>query len=453
MRLLIAFFLLLSLSNTAYAQEECPLMPRLTPGEGGRVLFTNGDPLNMREQPRRNSEVIGQISEGTSFLVLDSAPCADGIHWWQVDAGSQSGWVAEGADSAYFVEPVSLAQVEADEALVEELEKLDPATRLLVMDDGFLQLKTLDSDVVAAFSARSNVRLQNGILSHFDGESLHLWSRDDAERTIAAPAFEPSARLVDAAPSLNGETIAWFYESCDTTAFNCSGLQTNTLALTDSAGENARVLWQGEPLNDAVDLLLDGWHGDVILLRHQSAIAYPEPGSDPTDDPGYPPEGSYFIVVAPDGSSTTYSPLNTEAGMSDDGQWITYDTGERYIRQVPANTLRAEARSGEIIDIAFATENRIYRPRFAPDNAYVVWLEVTYADYNRELAELKSAELATGVVRSLYRFETGYPTMLGWLDTHLLVVSYAESYFIVDIVTVGIAPFAVEGRLMGVMRP
>jgi len=79
--------------------------PRLIVGGEGFVMFTDGNPLNVRDAATLNGAVTGQLPEGTAFSVLDGPVCADDIFWWRVTAGALSGWIAEGVAGEYFVEP------------------------------------------------------------------------------------------------------------------------------------------------------------------------------------------------------------------------------------------------------------------------------------------------------------------------------------------------------------
>ncbi len=97
----------LGLPQAALAQGDCgDLAPRLSVGGYGWVTFTNGLPLNVRETPSRTGPRLAQLPEGTGFLALEGPVCADGLAWWRVQAGLTTGWIAEGADGEYFVEPL-----------------------------------------------------------------------------------------------------------------------------------------------------------------------------------------------------------------------------------------------------------------------------------------------------------------------------------------------------------
>lgn len=102
----LLLILLLSMSIPLEAQG-CDLPPRLTPGETGYVTPTeNPRAVRVRENPTTDAPIIGMLEEGTIFTVTEEASvCAGGIVWWNVTDGTVTGWIAEGVDQDYFVEP------------------------------------------------------------------------------------------------------------------------------------------------------------------------------------------------------------------------------------------------------------------------------------------------------------------------------------------------------------
>jgi hypothetical protein len=90
------------------AEYTCPgAMPsRLVPGQQGRV--TPGTPNNVRQSPRIEGDLIGEIPGGEVFDIVFGPICEEtsGIAWWQVDYNGISGWTAEGEGDTYYTEPV-----------------------------------------------------------------------------------------------------------------------------------------------------------------------------------------------------------------------------------------------------------------------------------------------------------------------------------------------------------
>ncbi len=90
----------------AAAQSECTNPPpRLVVGERGYVL--PGDSNTVRDQPSRSGTQVGVIPAGEDFGVLEGPVCADGFNWWHVLNQNVDGWTVEGADGAYWLEPIS----------------------------------------------------------------------------------------------------------------------------------------------------------------------------------------------------------------------------------------------------------------------------------------------------------------------------------------------------------
>ncbi len=88
---------------------------RVQVGDRVRVTETNGLPLRVRSQPVLNPDfVVTQMPEGAEFEIIGGPACAsvplsqDSLVFWEVDLPSRgiTGWVAEGDDSGYFIEPV-----------------------------------------------------------------------------------------------------------------------------------------------------------------------------------------------------------------------------------------------------------------------------------------------------------------------------------------------------------
>jgi hypothetical protein len=108
LRLFVILFYFVNVSPVT-AQATCNLAPRLTVGEQGRVLVTDGQPLNIRDAASVNGHRVAQLPEGSAFIVLEGPVCADNLHWWRIQSGEVTGWSAEGMDGTYFVAPLTAA--------------------------------------------------------------------------------------------------------------------------------------------------------------------------------------------------------------------------------------------------------------------------------------------------------------------------------------------------------
>lgn len=84
----------------------CPggLPLRLAVGDTARV--TAGLPSNLRAEPALESADLGDAVAGETFTVLAGPVCGNDILWWQVQTASATGWIAQGQNGLYFVEPI-----------------------------------------------------------------------------------------------------------------------------------------------------------------------------------------------------------------------------------------------------------------------------------------------------------------------------------------------------------
>ncbi|MBC8171243.1 MAG: hypothetical protein H7X77_06210 [Anaerolineae bacterium] len=82
------------------------MVSRLIPGEVGLVL--PGDANNVRDIPDASGVLLGKISAGEEFYVLEGPECDPaGRAWWQVDYNGIVGWTVEGQGEEYYLEPVA----------------------------------------------------------------------------------------------------------------------------------------------------------------------------------------------------------------------------------------------------------------------------------------------------------------------------------------------------------
>jgi hypothetical protein len=96
-------------AHVAIAQDDCALEPRLQAFGGGRVT---ADSVNVRDFPGTNGARTGRLSAGDEFVVNSSAQCIEGLYWYPISTLNPEtpldGYIAEGAEGEYFVEPIVL---------------------------------------------------------------------------------------------------------------------------------------------------------------------------------------------------------------------------------------------------------------------------------------------------------------------------------------------------------
>lgn len=103
MRWIWVFILLGSFSVVSAAQATCVAESQLSEGGYGRV--TPGAANNVRAEPSRTAELVGEIPGGGLFEVIGDTECDDSYVWVEVAYGDFRGWTVEATASEYWVDP------------------------------------------------------------------------------------------------------------------------------------------------------------------------------------------------------------------------------------------------------------------------------------------------------------------------------------------------------------
>ena len=78
---------------------------RLDVGFRAEVTYTDGTGSSIRDLPA-SSNVLARIPEGTGMKIIGGPECHNNIVWWKVSTdGSHSGWISEGKENEYWLEP------------------------------------------------------------------------------------------------------------------------------------------------------------------------------------------------------------------------------------------------------------------------------------------------------------------------------------------------------------
>jgi hypothetical protein len=84
--------------------------------EGGRVTLFPRDSTTLWLSPGFGSRRLRAIPAGQTFMVEDGPVCLDSVNWWRIEgyaeSGAWSGWVGEGQNSSYWIEPFETGPVE-----------------------------------------------------------------------------------------------------------------------------------------------------------------------------------------------------------------------------------------------------------------------------------------------------------------------------------------------------
>lgn len=77
---------------------------------GAQARTTVGDiPVNIRREPDTASAILGQVPTGSALTILDGPQCAENMVWWRIDYQTLVGWIAEGRNNIYWLDPVGAA--------------------------------------------------------------------------------------------------------------------------------------------------------------------------------------------------------------------------------------------------------------------------------------------------------------------------------------------------------
>ncbi|GAB4435823.1 MAG: hypothetical protein Kow00120_02760 [Anaerolineae bacterium] len=189
------------------AADPTYLAPRVEVGKEARVT-RDGLPSNLRSAPATTGELLVQIPSGARFSVVGGPQCGEEMVWWQATYGSFTGWVAEGQDADYYIEPLGPAPLGAanagEMARLNAFQHDSPVTAVLFVTDG----------QIAAGYEDGTVRLWDAA---GDAEQTPLAGEPHAAAVTALAAIQPDAAalgLTEAQPRLAsgdaaGTVIFW----------------------------------------------------------------------------------------------------------------------------------------------------------------------------------------------------------------------------------------------------
>ncbi|MEB2289444.1 MAG: protein kinase [Anaerolineae bacterium] len=104
----------------------CNQMPfRMEPGEGGRTTLYPRLNTNVRSAPGMDGPLLRQIPPGQMFEVISGPQCANSLAWWEIKvydrSGLWTGWIGEGQNGTYWIEPFETGPVSCPGALAPRL--------------------------------------------------------------------------------------------------------------------------------------------------------------------------------------------------------------------------------------------------------------------------------------------------------------------------------------------
>ena len=88
-------------------REVCPgaMLTRLSVGQSARVASPGASPI--RAAPDTTTTILAQIEPGQPVAIVDGPECSGGMVWWQVDHQMIVGWIPEGQNGVYWLEPMT----------------------------------------------------------------------------------------------------------------------------------------------------------------------------------------------------------------------------------------------------------------------------------------------------------------------------------------------------------
>ena len=115
-----------TLSPTPTGPALCNQMPfRMEVGEGGRTTLYPRLDTNVRRAPGMDNPLVRQIPPGQMFEVSAGPECANSIAWWEIKvydhSGLWTGWIGEGQNGTYWIEPFEVGPVSCPGALAPRL--------------------------------------------------------------------------------------------------------------------------------------------------------------------------------------------------------------------------------------------------------------------------------------------------------------------------------------------
>lgn len=358
---------------------------RLTTDITGYI--TPGLPVNLRAEPNTTAPIIAEIAAESVFDVFAGPSCDDqGYLWWQVSVDGQTGWMAEGRDGDYFVEPLPGEQLgtnypvlDVENAVslvnVSELQGNFGNTVAFAPDDltivipgglgaeGVLLYQTNDLDAgvrsIPAGTGFTTVDFSDDSdLALFGGEngSIRLWSLDPQtqviERAVLLGHDDPVSAV---AFSPTGETMA----SSGGLAF---------LREEDEFNNFAVALWDVENVR-----LLDGLRGHTDTV---TGLVYTATGDQIISGSL---DGTVRVWDVATATETLEVELNTAVNaiaLSDDGATVAaaLATGEIVLLDVATGEISAtlQAHTGAVNSVAFGVDDTVLVSG-GDDAAVYVW--------------------------------------------------------------------------------
>jgi len=108
-------------SPTFTPSGACGTLPaRMTVGQGGRTTLYPDALTRVRNAPGFAAPTERRIPPGQMLMVIGGPQCADDVVWWQIKGverdGLWQGWIGEGRDGTYWIEPFDTGPIDCPPA-------------------------------------------------------------------------------------------------------------------------------------------------------------------------------------------------------------------------------------------------------------------------------------------------------------------------------------------------
>jgi hypothetical protein len=406
---LLALVPFMTVSAQAY---PCPMPPRMVDNYYGRVAYRNGGAMSVRREPG-STRLVTRLNEGDEFLVVDGPRCLNGTYWWQVTDNTPvsvddfRGWLPEGANGVYFIEPIF--------GLIDPRQRSldDVAYLIYIWRDREGYLVTTDSSLNRYDDTR-------------DQPPLSLESVNSAAEFYYLPIPDWEGTPINAVDLYF--TVIWLFER----EASPDGARVYDVVLNDlTPGQDDHELQLLATLTEDdpdVALRLERWatDGGHVLIRRVPLD---------TTDLYFPREGGGFIAVGVDGTVEDLRGDTSNAVdqvISPDGQRIaTVDEGGQFRLRVTRGDQECLIPNNGV---------RVGYLRIGPESDWLYWSERGLTgDYTG------FGILHTG--NCTYWRTAATPTLLQpglWLNGDLLTLhDAANNWYVLDAETGKFAPFAI----------
>lgn len=230
--------------------QGCPegLSLRLSVGEQARA--TVGLPSNLRAGADVAAEQIGQVQPGEVFTVLAEPVCGpDGLYWWQIQAGNLTGWIAQGDQGLYYIEPIPQPLPPENQLALLLADNIDRLARLSRIEGNLQGAVAWSPDGTTLAVGNANEVL-GGVWLYSVGQLQNPPVRLETGTVVTAVAYTPDSAFLILG-DVNGDVEFWqpgaaepaYSFAAHDVAIEALSVSPNGLFLATVGADNEVRLW------------------------------------------------------------------------------------------------------------------------------------------------------------------------------------------------------------------